>query len=63
MQIVICHVMALTFWQNLRLLQDFSGRDFTWLCIGVLLTIAVMWVVARRRRRWFQVSAHLRVKN
>ena len=53
MQIAMCNVLALMYWQSVRLLQDFSSRDFTWLCIGVFLTVAVMWVVARRRRRWF----------
>jgi NO-binding membrane sensor protein with MHYT domain len=53
MQIAICNALALMCWQSLRLLQDFSSRDFTWLCIGALLAGVGMWVVARRRRRWF----------
>ena len=53
MQIAMWNALALICWQNLRLLQNFSSRNFTWLCIGVLLTGVVMWVVARRRRRWF----------
>ena len=53
MQIATSNALASMCWQGLRLLQDFSSRDFTWLCIGVLLTVVVMWAVARRRRRWF----------
>lgn len=53
MQIAMCNALALMCWQSFRFLQDFSSRDFTWLFIGVLLTVVVMWVVARRRRRWF----------
>ena len=53
MQIAMCNAPALMCWQSLRLFQDFSSRDFTWLCIGGLLTFVAMWAVARRRRRWF----------
>lgn len=53
MQIAMCNALALMSWQNVRLLKDFSSRDFTWLCIGVLMAVLVMWIVARRRRRWF----------
>lgn len=53
MQFPMSNALALMGWQQFRLLQDFSSRDFTWLCIGVLLTVVVMWGLARRRRRWF----------
>jgi len=36
-----------------RYLQDFNGRDFFWLLIGVLLAVVTMVVISRRRRRWF----------
>lgn len=52
MQLAMCNALALMCWQNLRFLQNFSNRDFTWMCIGALLTGAVMWIAARRRRRW-----------
>jgi hypothetical protein len=52
MQIAVCNALALMYWQSFRFLQDFSSRDFTWLFIGALLTVVVMWGVRRRRRRW-----------
>jgi hypothetical protein len=53
MQIEMSTVVALMSWQGFRLLQDFSSRDFTWLCIGALLAAGAMWGLAQRRRRWF----------
>jgi hypothetical protein len=40
-------------WHDSRFLQDFSGRDFGWLLIGVLLAVIAIWVFSRQRRRWF----------
>jgi len=40
-------------WLDLRLVQDFSSRDFEWLAIGALLAVVVMWAISRRRRSWF----------
>jgi LPXTG-motif cell wall-anchored protein len=45
--------LALMRWRDFRFLQDFSNRDLAWLLIGVLLAVAAMWVISRRRRRWF----------
>jgi hypothetical protein len=53
MQIAMCNALVLMRWQGFRTLQDFNGRDFVWLLVGVLLTVVVMWALSRRRRRWF----------
>jgi hypothetical protein len=53
MGIAMSNALAMMRWHDSRFLQDFSGRDFTWLLIGVLLAVVAMWVISRRRRRWF----------
>jgi hypothetical protein len=53
MQIARSNALALMCWHDFRFLQDFSGRDFAWLLIGVLLALVMVAVIARRRRRWF----------
>jgi hypothetical protein len=53
MWIAMSNALALVRWHDSRFLQDFSGRDFAWLLIGVLLAVVVMWVISRRGRRWF----------
>jgi type IV secretory pathway component VirB8 len=53
MRIAMSSGLTLIRWQNFRFLQNFSGRDFAWLLIGVLLAVAVIWALSRRRRRWF----------
>jgi hypothetical protein len=45
--------LALVRWRNSSFLQDFSGRDFAWLLIGVLLAVVAIWAISHRRRRWF----------
>jgi hypothetical protein len=45
--------LALMRWHDLRFLQDFSGRDFAWLLIGVLLAVVTVGIISRQRRRWF----------
>jgi hypothetical protein len=54
MSIAMSNALAATSWRDFRFLHnDFTGRDFTWLVIGVLLAVVVTWALARRRRRWF----------
>jgi hypothetical protein len=53
MKIAMSNTLALMYWRDFRFLQDFNSRDFAWLLIGVLLAVVVMWVISRRRRRWF----------
>ena len=53
MQISITNALALMHWRDFRFFQDFSGRDFAWMLIGVLLAVVTMTVISRRRRRWF----------
>jgi hypothetical protein len=53
MQIAIANGLALMSWRELRFLQDFSSRDFTWLLIGAMLALVAMWAISRQRRRWF----------
>lgn len=53
MRIATSNALALMHWHYFPLLQNFSSRDFTWLLIGALLALAAMWVISRRRRRWF----------
>jgi hypothetical protein len=53
MQIAMSNMLALMGGHDFRFFQDFSGRDFSWLLIGVLLTVATFAILARRRRRWF----------
>ena len=52
MGIAMSNALAMIRWHEVRFLQDFSNRDFAWLLIGVLLAVAVMWVISRRRRLW-----------
>ena len=52
MQIAMSHALALMYWREFRFLQDFSSRDMAWLVIGVLLAMGIMWLLARRGRRW-----------
>jgi LPXTG-motif cell wall-anchored protein len=52
MYFAISNGLAMISWRELRFLQDFSTRDFTWLLIGALLAGVAMWVISRRRRRW-----------
>jgi hypothetical protein len=53
MRIAMNNEFALMRGHDFRFLQDFSGRDFAWLVIGVLLTAATIWILSRQRRRWF----------
>ena len=53
MGIAMSNALALVHFHDSRFLQDFNGRDFTWLLIGVMLAVVVMWVISRRGRRWF----------
>ena len=53
MGIAMSNALALVRWHDSRFLQDFSSHDFAWLLIGAMLAIAAMWVITRRRRRWF----------
>jgi hypothetical protein len=53
MRIATSNALALMRWHDFRFLQDFSGRDFAWLLIGVLLAVTIVAVISRRRRRWF----------
>jgi hypothetical protein len=53
MQMAMSYALALMCWYGFRYLQDFNGRDFFWLLIGVLLAVVTMVVISRRRRRWF----------
>jgi LPXTG-motif cell wall-anchored protein len=47
------NLLALMCWNDIRLFDNFSNRDFAWLLIGAALAVLVMWVISRRRRRWF----------
>jgi len=54
MGIVFSNALALAIWRGIRLLDgEITQRDIEWLLIGAALAALVMWVVARRRRRWF----------
>lgn len=53
MGIAMSNALALVRYHESRFLQDFSGRDFAWLLIGVMLAVVVMWIISRRGRRWF----------
>jgi len=53
MRVAMSNALALMRWHDSRFLQDFSGRDFGWLLIGVLLAVIAIWVFSRQRRRWF----------
>jgi LPXTG-motif cell wall-anchored protein len=53
MPIAMGNALALMRGHELRFLQDFSSRDFTWLLIGVLLAALAMWGYSRRRRSLF----------
>lgn len=48
-----CNVLTLMYWRAFRFYDDLGSRDFTWLLIGAALAVLVMWVISRRRRRWF----------
>jgi hypothetical protein len=52
MGIAMSNALALMCWHTFRFLQDFSSRDLTWLLIGAVLAVVVMWMISRRRRRW-----------
>jgi hypothetical protein len=52
MGITMNNALALMRLHSFRFLQDFSGRDFAWLLIGVFLAVLVCWAISRRRRRW-----------
>lgn len=54
MQIATSKMLALIGWHDFRFIQGFNGRDFTWLLIGVLLTVATFEILARRRRAGFR---------
>jgi hypothetical protein len=53
MRLAMSSALALVRWRNSSFLQDFSGRDFAWLLIGVLLAVVAIWAISHRRRRWF----------
>ena len=53
MRVAMSNALALMRWHDIRFIQDFSGRDFAWLLIGVLLAVIAIWVFSRQRRRWF----------
>jgi hypothetical protein len=39
-------------WMSFSFLEEFNQRDLEWLVIGAALTVAIMWVISRRKRRW-----------
>jgi LPXTG-motif cell wall-anchored protein len=53
MQIAMSSVLTMVCWRDFLFFNDFSSRDFAWLLIGVVLAVVGMWVLSRRRRRWF----------
>ena len=53
MQFAMNNGLALMRWRDPGFLQDFSGRDFAWLLIGVLLAVVAIWAFSHRRRRLF----------
>lgn len=53
MGIAMSNALALVRLHDVQFLQDFSGHDFAWLLIGAMLAVAAMWVISRRKRRWF----------
>jgi hypothetical protein len=54
MGIAISNVLALEYWCRFRFLDGgITQEDLTWLLIGVVLAVVVIWVYQRRRRRWF----------
>ncbi len=54
MRMGMSNALAVMHWQGFRFLHGgFTGRDFAWLLIGVLVAVVVIWALSRRRRRWF----------
>jgi len=48
------NVLALARWHRVRSIGDlFQGDNLTWLLIGLLVVIVLVWALKRRRRRWF----------
>ena len=53
MHLVTSGALALVYWLGYPFYENFGSRDLTWLLIGVVLAVLVMFVYSRRRRRWF----------
>jgi LPXTG-motif cell wall-anchored protein len=54
MGMAMSNALALVCWHRFRFLDGgITQEDITWLIIGVVLAVVVIWVYQRRRRRWF----------
>jgi hypothetical protein len=53
MHMAMSNALALVRWHGFRSLEEGDTQDkIVWLVIGVAVGVLVMWVIARRRRRW-----------
>jgi len=54
MHMAMSNALALVRWHGFRSLEEGDTQDkIVWLVIGVAVGVLVMWVIARRRRRFF----------
>jgi LPXTG-motif cell wall-anchored protein len=54
MGIAICNALALAFWRGFESFNSsLTTNNILWMLIGAVIAVLVMWVISRRRRRWF----------
>src|ERR1035437_8781609 len=48
------NALALARWHGFRSFNgSLRGDDMTWLLIGLVFAVVIVWALRRRRRRWF----------
>jgi len=53
MNLAMSNALAVVRWHGFKSLQDSETQEkIVWLGVGLALGVVVMWVIARRRRRW-----------
>jgi hypothetical protein len=54
MNLAMSNALAVVRWHGFKSLQDSDTQEkIVWLVVGLALGVVVMWVIARRRRRFF----------
>ena len=54
MGMAMSNALALANWQGLRFLHEGTTLgNLEWMILGAAIALGIIWVLKRRRRRWF----------
>jgi LPXTG-motif cell wall-anchored protein len=54
MGLAMSNALALLRWHGFQSLNSGDTQDhIVWMLIGAAIAVVLMWVISRRRRRWF----------